>query len=162
MYYVVTEHQRDCIYCSYCLRLQKSDFDWFILSMTVVTSRACSRLRIPQFCQPPVKNIQVNWTEAWQTLLPLFPTSEGRVRMSNLPEVTHTFEEEFIFNQHLPLPPSSTYEDLLGKITVTRSIHKNIALQLFHLQSNWETFSVQWRLINTVPYTLGLHCWCLP
>lgn len=132
----VTEYQRDCIYCSYCLRLQKSDFGWFIVGMTVVTSRACSRLRIPQFCQPLVENTWINWTEAWQTFPPLFPASEGRVRRSNLSEVTHTFAEEFTFNQHLPLPPSSTYESLLGKIAITQSIHKIIELQLFPLQSN--------------------------
>lgn len=32
---------------------------------------------------------------------------------------THTFPEKFTFNQHLSLPPS-TYEDLLGKITVNQ------------------------------------------
>lgn len=118
MCYVVREHQRGCIYCSYCLRLKKSHFGWFIVIMAVVTSRAFSRLRIPQFCQSLAENTQINRTEAWQTFPPPFPASEGRVRTSNLPEVTHTFAEKFTFNQHLPLPPSSTYENLLGKITV--------------------------------------------
>lgn len=51
----------------------------------------------PQLCSLPLKGV-------W---------------MNNMPEVTHASAEKFTFNQHLSLPPS-TYENLLGKITVNQ------------------------------------------